>query len=82
MVGLTGLTRSEVADLKTFRQRVFPHEKERNFFRQWLHADPEERPQSLKINTPSGIKSLVWHASELKHPDLGELGLLWTRIDP
>jgi hypothetical protein len=58
---------------------VFPHDKERALFRQWLDAEPEDRPQSLKINTPEGIRTLLWHASEIRHAEHREFGLLWTR---
>ena len=80
MQALTGLQGSLVPDLKSFIQRVFPHDKERTLFQQWLDAEPEERAQQLKINTTEGIRTCTWNASEIRHPDHGELGLLWTRV--
>lgn len=80
MQALTDLDADLVPDLKSFIQRVFPHDKERNLFQQWLDAEPEERAQQLKINTPDGIRTCTWHASEIRHPDLGDLGLLWTQV--
>ncbi|MDA0874065.1 MAG: hypothetical protein O3C45_03285 [Bacteroidetes bacterium] len=38
-----------------------------------------DRPQSLKVHTKDGIRTLLWQASEIVHPEYGELGLLWTR---
>lgn len=79
MATLTGRAASEVKDLASFTRLVFPHDKERALFRRWLDAEPEDRPQTLKVQTPGGIRTLVWQASEIKHAEHGELGLLWTR---
>ena len=79
MASLTGRSAKDVVDMATFTRLVFPHDKERALFRGWLDAEPEDRPQTLKVNTPEGIRTLVWQASEIRHPELGELGLLCTR---
>jgi PAS domain S-box-containing protein len=79
LAALTGIPATAVTDLAAFTRLVFPHDKERALFRQWLDAEPEDRPQSLKINTPEGIRTLLWHASEIRHAEHREFGLLWTR---
>lgn len=79
---MTGLTRSDVPDLKTFTEKVFPHSKERKLFKHWLDSEPEDRSQELKIRTINGILSSVWRAGEWNDATTGEIGMLWTRLDP
>lgn len=79
---LTGLAISDVADLKSFTDTVFPHAKERSLFKLWLDSEPEDRSQELKIRTRDGIQSSVWRAGEW-HDAVGrEIGMLWTSLDP
>lgn len=79
---LTGLGQKDVPDLKTFTEKVFPHGKERKLFKHWLDSEPEDRSQELKIRTLDSILSSVWRAGEWNDADTGELGMLWTRLDP
>ena len=79
---LTGLGQQDVPDLKPFTESVFPHGKERKLFEQWLDSEPEDRSQELKISTTEGILSSVWRAGEWNDENAGEVGMLWTRLDP
>jgi PAS domain-containing protein len=79
---LTGLGQKDVPDLKTFTEKVFPHGKERKLFKHWLDSEPEDRSQELKIRTLDSILSSVRRAGEWNDADTGELGMLWTRLDP
>ena len=79
---LTGLTAEALPDLKHFTDQVFPHDKERDLFRLWLDAEPDERSQELRIRTRNGIVSSIWRAGEWYDDDHGEVGLLWTTLDP
>ncbi len=79
---LTGLSQQDIPDLITFTDRVFPHEKERTLFKQWLDAEPEDRSQELRMRTSDAIISTVWRAGEWRQKSMGDIGLLWTRVDP
>lgn len=79
---ITGLNTDAIPDLKHFTDLVFPHDKERELFRHWLDAEPDERSQELRIRTKNGIVSSIWRAGEWRDERFGEVGILWTIMDP
>jgi len=78
---VTGLEIDDVPDLKAFTASVFPHDKERKLFKNWLDSEPEGRPQELRIRSVNGVLSSVWRAGEWIGAEEGEVGMLWTQLD-
>lgn len=77
----TGVSRSEIPDMKAFAERIFPTPKERKLFKSWIDGDPDQQSQKLKISTPRGVSTSKWSACEIVLDGHGSLGVLWASLN-